>query len=264
MEAFQLRLWDGRLGRWLSPDPYGQYASPYLGMGNNPLSLIDPDGGKTDDFYKNNTTGAIEWFDGSGAIDGYEHLGVSFSFTDAFNNVTAWGESRFGSIVSWDQKDGFFHHNYTLDEVVISRSPKSDFYYLDIYRDTETSRSTTSTFSFRDIDGYFLEPAGADTRRSGMDRRIPEGDYNLTSHSSKKYPNHFKLYNDEVSQSRAILIHPGNSPAHTLGCLLPGSSRSTDFVGGSKSKYLQLKNAINEVGVKNVVVRIHNNINNVP
>lgn len=45
MEAFQLRLWDGRIGRWLSPDPYGQYASPYLGMGNNPISMIDPDGG---------------------------------------------------------------------------------------------------------------------------------------------------------------------------------------------------------------------------
>lgn len=45
MEAFQLRLWDGRLGRWMSPDPYGQYASPYLGMGNNPISSIDTDGG---------------------------------------------------------------------------------------------------------------------------------------------------------------------------------------------------------------------------
>ena len=48
MEAFQLRLWDGRIGRWLSPDPMGQYASPYLGMGNNPVSMIDPDGGFTE------------------------------------------------------------------------------------------------------------------------------------------------------------------------------------------------------------------------
>ena len=45
MEAFQLRLWDGRIGRWLSPDPYGQYNSPSLGMGNNPIGMIDPDGG---------------------------------------------------------------------------------------------------------------------------------------------------------------------------------------------------------------------------
>jgi RHS repeat-associated protein len=45
MEAFQLRLWDGRIGRWLSTDPAGQYASPYLGMGNNPINGIDTNGG---------------------------------------------------------------------------------------------------------------------------------------------------------------------------------------------------------------------------
>ncbi len=48
MEAFELRLWDGRLGRWLTVDPKGQYFSPYLGMGNNPISLTDPDGGSTE------------------------------------------------------------------------------------------------------------------------------------------------------------------------------------------------------------------------
>ena len=36
MEAFELRLWDGRLGRWLTVDPMGEFDSPYLGMGNNP------------------------------------------------------------------------------------------------------------------------------------------------------------------------------------------------------------------------------------
>ncbi|CAL2083746.1 RHS repeat-associated core domain-containing protein [Tenacibaculum sp. 190524A05c] len=45
MEAFELRLWDARIGRWLTTDPYGQFQSPYLGMGNNPISQIDPDGG---------------------------------------------------------------------------------------------------------------------------------------------------------------------------------------------------------------------------
>lgn len=47
MEAFQLRLWDGRIGRWLSTDPYREHASPYLGMGNNPISITDPNGGCT-------------------------------------------------------------------------------------------------------------------------------------------------------------------------------------------------------------------------
>ena len=43
--SFELRLWDSRIGRWMSPDPYGQFASPYLGMGNNPINGVDPDGG---------------------------------------------------------------------------------------------------------------------------------------------------------------------------------------------------------------------------
>lgn len=44
-EAFELRLWDARIGRWLTTDPYSQFSSPYLGMGNNPVRFIDPDGG---------------------------------------------------------------------------------------------------------------------------------------------------------------------------------------------------------------------------
>jgi hypothetical protein len=32
------------LARWLSVDPKNQFASPYVGMGNNPVSSIDPDG----------------------------------------------------------------------------------------------------------------------------------------------------------------------------------------------------------------------------
>src|SRR5690606_16760268 len=42
---FMLRMYDPAIGRWLSTDPYGQYASPYVGMGNNPVMGVDPDGG---------------------------------------------------------------------------------------------------------------------------------------------------------------------------------------------------------------------------
>lgn len=45
MEAFELRMWDARIGRWLTTDPYRQYHSLYLGMGNNPINGVDPDGG---------------------------------------------------------------------------------------------------------------------------------------------------------------------------------------------------------------------------
>jgi len=43
--SFELRNYDAVVGRWTSTDPAGQFASPYLGMGNNPVSGVDPDGG---------------------------------------------------------------------------------------------------------------------------------------------------------------------------------------------------------------------------
>jgi RHS repeat-associated protein len=42
---FELRDYDGLIGRWLNRDPYNQYHSPYIGMGNNPINFIDPSGG---------------------------------------------------------------------------------------------------------------------------------------------------------------------------------------------------------------------------
>ncbi|MEQ6120499.1 RHS repeat-associated core domain-containing protein [Reichenbachiella sp. MALMAid0571] len=43
--AFELRAFDSNIGRWMAPDPYRQFASPYNGMGNNPVYLIDRNGG---------------------------------------------------------------------------------------------------------------------------------------------------------------------------------------------------------------------------
>jgi RHS repeat-associated protein len=44
---FDLRNYDPQTGRWTGVDPYDEFASPYLGMANNPVSTIDPDGGLT-------------------------------------------------------------------------------------------------------------------------------------------------------------------------------------------------------------------------
>jgi RHS repeat-associated protein len=38
------RMYDAQLGRWHSPDPATQYASPFTAMGNNPVSYVDADG----------------------------------------------------------------------------------------------------------------------------------------------------------------------------------------------------------------------------
>ncbi len=42
---FELRNYDAQVGRFIQSDPFGQFASTYTGMGNNPVNLIDPTGG---------------------------------------------------------------------------------------------------------------------------------------------------------------------------------------------------------------------------
>ncbi len=82
-EAFQLRLWDGRIGRWLTTDPYSEFHSPYMGMGNNPISVIDPDGGCTtcpDDAKIGDTFSHSEY--------------GNLTFTD-----TGWASPEFGNIL---------------------------------------------------------------------------------------------------------------------------------------------------------------------
>lgn len=55
-QAFDLRMHNSDLGRWFAPDPYGQFHSPYVSMGNNPVSGVDPDGGYA---YSNNISYGI-------------------------------------------------------------------------------------------------------------------------------------------------------------------------------------------------------------
>jgi hypothetical protein len=43
-----------------------------------------------------------------------------------------------------------------------------------------------------------------------------------------------------VPAYEGIRIHPGNTDAHTEGCLLPGRTKSPDFVGSSKAAFTAL------------------------
>lgn len=56
------------------------------------------------------------------------------------------------------------------------------------------------------------------------DSCIPEGTYECTNRTSKKYKNHWLVNN--VPGRSYILIHPGNHINHTRGCILPGNGRT--------------------------------------
>ncbi len=68
---FALRTYNPQIGRWLQNDPYNEYASGYVGLGNNPINGVDPDGGG---FFNNDGRSPIEKITG---ISGVGNLVVS-------------------------------------------------------------------------------------------------------------------------------------------------------------------------------------------
>jgi RHS repeat-associated protein len=89
---FELRMYDSRIGRWLSTDPYQQYWSPYVGMGNDWINGVDPDGGET------------EWKpDGKGNLiaekgDNLETLYAYFKGEKSMDELA----SLMGNLKNWD------------------------------------------------------------------------------------------------------------------------------------------------------------------
>ena len=113
-DNFELRQWDGLLGKWSSTDPYGQYHSPYLGMSNNPVNFIDPNGGFDTKLgawlYSAFNGGEVgyatdkgEWYVG-GQFELTKDFGVGYQRTfefqssifNSFNNVSYSGAQSFG------------------------------------------------------------------------------------------------------------------------------------------------------------------------
>ena len=87
---------------------------------------------------------------------------------------------------------------------------------------------------------------------------IPEGTYEVVVTHSPKFKKDMPLLKD-VPNYTGIRIHPGNWARNTSGCLLPGKTRSEDFVGLSRQAFQQLFLRIKEM-IKNdrIYIRIFN------
>lgn len=106
---------------------------------------------------------------------------------------------------------------------------------------------------------YVLEP----TIRIGKDPRgivaIPEGRYEVSIYESPRFNMKVPLLKDVPGHS-FVEIHPGNSGVDTHDCLLPGLSKTVDWVTESRNAfnllYPQIDNAIN--ALQKVYITIKN------
>jgi hypothetical protein len=98
LNSFLLRQYDAVIGRWTTTDPKNQYFSPYVGMGNNPVSHIDKDGGYAivDDFIFGFFKGL---FSRNPSNDGALNNGLRQGVESAKNSIKLWS-----SFVSVDSK----------------------------------------------------------------------------------------------------------------------------------------------------------------
>ncbi len=124
---FQLRLFNPDLGRWMSPDPYSQFHSPYVGMGNNPISGVDPDGGFA--HYYTTASGGVYfgWALQKRWNDQWNWANVNNP--DNFVRDNEWAGSNQGMGMGWIDDDQFTLDSWAqIDNEMTALREGEDFY----------------------------------------------------------------------------------------------------------------------------------------
>lgn len=122
---------------------------------------------------------------------------------------------------------------------------------IKLVRDTFTKKSTTGIIYVDDeLVCYSLEDPDRDLenypeRKIKGDTAIPAGRYQVTITYSPKYKRDLPLLLN-VPNYEGIRIHSGNKPEDTEGCILPGNSRTVDWVSDSRNAFNELNSMIKD------------------
>lgn len=141
-------------------------------------------------------------------------------------------------------------------------NPNSDIVYVNIKRTIQNSQCTigevkVDKFNFS---CYCLERPGPDTTAPNLKKRIPIGTYSVIKHEPSGKNGSlgwaFKLFNEKVAKERLILIHIGNYPKDTEGCILFGSSKGVNSVGNSTQTIKQFYALFKDIPLDKIKIRI--------
>jgi len=174
---FELRQYDSKIGRWLVVDPARQYYSPYIGMGNNPVYYVDPDGGCA--------VGDIPCIQAAQAAGFTSHSDIN-AFLNADILVTA---SRPSNISLFD---GFIAALYRSEAWVNSFSGPDNFWDgkhgIEFYSSTDLNgnpsywlRNGKAEYAIEDAGNGLVAFKGGKGGMYKLDLRTPNGSGNMNT-----------------------------------------------------------------------------------
>ena len=164
-DSFEARLYDARIGRWLSPDAVKRTASSYIGMGNNPVIFGDPDG--KDIILLNDTHGAHTTLAGRDYYPGHCALLIGSDETGWKYISKAGGNDD--KKVAHVKRDKFA----TLSEFISSKDAEYTRY------DRATRFSTTHE---QDVEAYVFAEKEFPTRYQFLFNNCAQGPNNVLNH----------------------------------------------------------------------------------
>lgn len=109
-----------------------------------------------------------------------------------------------------------------------------------LIRDTFTDKSTLGKLYLNgEFYGHTLELAWKDNQKRAS--CIPKGVYEVKKrHTEKSKYKYEHLHILDVPDRELILMHIGNYPKNSKGCILVGNTRALNFVGESRKAFYKL------------------------
>lgn len=288
------RMHDSRLGRFFAVDPLATelpWNSPFAFSENRVIDGIELEGAEWQPINADGNDVSLNSDDITGyRWVGYETAGWTYegstyktredaltAYQNDMENMVINGVGGYRGAIE-GPKPEYFSPEGTVEEAEVWNTTERVFYSSNkktnegkikrvdavtiiINRTEETKKKTTGNISVAgtEISGPTIEPDGPSTTKSGKNKRIPAGTYNVYSHWRVWHKGKFGLQNENVSKGRTILMHYGKDRTWTEGCVIIGDFNSdNEFKAGSETLN-EINDEINRVGSSNSRVIINEN-----